>query len=177
MIFHGKYELIWYLSPLPAVPFSSSSILMASLKTATIPAIAPTSSASHISPFGTKPKEPRKTLKNKLRNSEQAIGKIEPGRVVAEKKYEIGQLIGRTERAMNNVFIKKKLQLTAFENRLGGLDPKSVLKRGYSITTNKNTGNVVTSSSDANVGDIVITELSSKEKLQSKVISTGKTKN
>jgi exonuclease VII large subunit len=61
------------------------------------------------------------------------------------------------------------LRLTAAENRLAGLNPKAVLNRGYSITSNKRTGKVVRGSGDVKVGDLMVTELADEERIESKV--------
>ena len=62
-----------------------------------------------------------------------------------------------------------QMLLTAQENRLGGLNPKSVLKRGYSITTNKKTGLLVKTKNDVRLGQHLITELANENLIESKV--------
>jgi exodeoxyribonuclease VII large subunit len=59
--------------------------------------------------------------------------------------------------------------LTAQENRLEGLNPKSVLKRGYSITTNKKTGLLVKTVDDVRLGEDLITELADQNLIESKI--------
>ena len=59
--------------------------------------------------------------------------------------------------------------LTAQENRLEGLNPKSVLKRGYSITTNKKTGLLMKTVDDVRLGEHLITELADENLIESKV--------
>ena len=84
----------------------------------------------------------------------------------------MNELANASDAAVKNVFTKNKLQLTAMENRLATLNPKSVLNRGYSITTNKKTGKLVSNAEDVKAGDLIITELAKKELIESKV--TGK---
>ena len=60
--------------------------------------------------------------------------------------------------------------LTAVENRLGGLDPKAVLNRGYSITTNKRSGRLIKSLKDVKVGEVMVTELAKENLIESKVV-------
>ena len=50
---------------------------------------------------------------------------------------ELNELKGRSLAAVTRALNRKNLQITAQENRLAGLNPKSVLNRGYSITLNK----------------------------------------
>jgi exonuclease VII large subunit len=61
------------------------------------------------------------------------------------------------------------MQLTARENRLTALNPRSVLQRGYSITTNKKTGSLVRASDDVHIGEDLITELAGENFIESKV--------
>jgi len=62
-----------------------------------------------------------------------------------------------------------RMQLTAQANHLAGLNPKSVLQRGYSIATNKKTGLLIRSLDDIQVGDFLITELANENLIESKV--------
>jgi exodeoxyribonuclease VII large subunit len=64
---------------------------------------------------------------------------------------------------------KNQLKLAALENRLAALDPRSVLSRGYSITTNARTGTVVAAASDVRSGDRLTTELAKGQKIYSRV--------
>jgi exonuclease VII large subunit len=61
------------------------------------------------------------------------------------------------------------MQLTATANRLAGLNPKSVLQRGYSITTNKKTGLLIRNLKDVQITDYIITELAQENLIESKV--------
>ena len=61
------------------------------------------------------------------------------------------------------------MRLTAQANRLAGLNPKSVLQRGYSITTSKKTGLLVKTLEDVRIGDYLITELTDENLIESKV--------
>ena len=62
------------------------------------------------------------------------------------------------------------MQLTASANRLAALNPKSVLDRGYSITTSKKTGSVVRDLGDVEIGDLLVTELAGENLIESKVM-------
>ncbi len=90
-------------------------------------------------------------------------------RLLGQKNVELNNLRNSAKTAINSVFTKKQLQLTAAQNRLEALNPKSVLSRGYSITSNKKTGRVVTAAADVNIGDMLITELAGKNRIQSEV--------
>ena len=97
------------------------------------------------------------------------VGRIEPHRLVGGKRIETHQLASRALAAVKSVLSKKQLQLTAAANRLETLDPRSVLDRGYSITTNQQTGKVIIAAADVRVGDTINTELARQTKIESEV--------
>jgi exonuclease VII large subunit len=70
---------------------------------------------------------------------------------------------------------RRGMQLTAQKNRLAGLNPKSVLRRGYSIPKAKETGLLVRTSQDIEMGDFLITELAEENLIEGKVTLTPST--
>jgi len=62
-----------------------------------------------------------------------------------------------------------RMALEAQANRLEGLNPKAVLRRGYSITTHHRTGLVLRRAADAEVGDLLVTELAGENYVESQV--------
>jgi exodeoxyribonuclease VII large subunit len=94
---------------------------------------------------------------------------VEPHRLMGQRAVELGRCESGVTAAIKSVFAKKQLQITALENRLSGLNPKSVLNRGYSITVNKGSGKVVSSVSDVEIGDVLVTELADKHKIESEI--------
>ncbi len=126
-----------------------------------------------------------------LGDSYEQVVKLEPSRLMATKRAELVELDRKMAGAMaasverrnvrlcdleaalgagvKDVLARRRLELTARENMLAGLNPKSVLKRGYSITTNKKTGKVVRKADDAAVGDTIITELAEEQCIESEV--------
>jgi exodeoxyribonuclease VII large subunit len=119
-------------------------------------------------------------LRNCLRNLLARVGeklhvyyeqvhKIEPHQLLKNKAVGLYNLQSRCSLAMRDVIGNRQIQLTAAANRLGALNPKSVLQRGYSITTNKKTGLIVKRPKDIRVGDYLITELSDENLIESKV--------
>lgn len=105
-----------------------------------------------------------------LRQACQQVRKIEPHRLLGVKKVEVGRAGGDMRAAMSAVLGKKKLQMASVENRLAGLDPRGVLKRGYSITLNEKSGKAIRSAGEVAAGDVIVTELASREKLRSKIV-------
>ena len=129
--------------------------------------------------------------KERISEAYKAVARIEPRRLLGEKKLSVhdqqakllrafegtllrkqSQLDSRVVRvpgAVERMVNKKRLQLNGFEHKLAALDPRAVLNRGYSLTTNKMTGQVVTSVEDVNVGDEIVTELKDNQRIESQV--------
>jgi len=107
--------------------------------------------------------------KDKLHNFYEQVVKIEPHRLLGKKTVDLNNLKNRTDTAIKSIVSSSRLQLTAMANRLGAMNPKSVLKRGYSITTNKTTGLLVRNLDDVKIADYIITELTSENLIESKV--------
>jgi exodeoxyribonuclease VII large subunit len=108
--------------------------------------------------------------KDKLHAAYEAVISIEPHRLLGKKKVELNNFHNRANTAATAVISRLRLQLTASENRLAALNPKSVLQRGYSITTNKKTGLLVRFLDDVQVEDSLITELAGENLIESKVV-------
>ena len=78
--------------------------------------------------------------------------------------------------AIKGVVNRCRMQITAKANRLTALNPKSVLERGYSITSNKKSGLLVKSIKDVRIADLLITELADKNLIESKVTNKQNTR-
>ena len=99
----------------------------------------------------------------------ERIIRIEPHRLLGQKTVELNDWQSRVNIGIGSIINQCRMQLTAQANRLGALNPKSVLHRGYSITTNKKTGMLVRTSKDVCPGDEMITELANENLIESKV--------
>lgn len=106
----------------------------------------------------------------KLHNSYELIVKIEPHRLLGRKTVDLNNLLNRTNSAVKDIISRCRMQLTAQANRLAGLNPKSVLQRGYSITTGKKNGAVIRRPEDVEIGDLLITELAGENLIESEVV-------
>jgi exodeoxyribonuclease VII large subunit len=95
---------------------------------------------------------------------------IEPHKLIGDKKITLNDLQNRFGNQTFRILHKFNLELTNRENRLAGLNPKAVLKRGYSITRNKRTSALVKSLADIDEQDVIITELANEKTIESKVI-------
>ncbi|MBN1508662.1 MAG: exodeoxyribonuclease VII large subunit [Sedimentisphaerales bacterium] len=99
----------------------------------------------------------------------EQVARIEPHRLLGRMMVELNELKSRSLAAVTRVLSSKQLKITAGENRLAALNPKSVLNRGYSITTNKQTGQVVRTTEDVRTDDLLVTELSNDNLIESRV--------
>ena len=107
--------------------------------------------------------------RRRIEAAREKLLRVEPHRLMGRKAVELNRLESGAAAAIKSVFAKKQLQITALENRLSGLNPKSVLNRGYSITVNKGSGKVVLSVDDVKVGDVLVTELADRHKIESEI--------
>jgi len=99
----------------------------------------------------------------------EQVASIEPHRLLGRMMVELNELKSRSLAAVTRVLSSRELKITAGENRLAALNPKSVLNRGYSITTNKQTGQVVRSAEDVRTDDLLVTELANDNLIESRV--------
>lgn len=109
------------------------------------------------------------SAKEKLREIFEKVVRIEPHRLLGRKMVEVNDLRSKTNAAITALLSRAGLQLTAQEHRLAGLNPKAVLKRGYSITMLRRTGMVVKTPADVQIGDLMVTELAGENLIESKV--------
>jgi exodeoxyribonuclease VII large subunit len=108
--------------------------------------------------------------KERLREIYERVVRIEPHRLLGRKMIDINELRSRANAALSALLARAAMQITAHENRLAGLNPRAVLKRGYSITTLKEKGTVVKTPADVQLGDTLVTELVEENLIESKVI-------
>ena len=108
--------------------------------------------------------------RRKLSAGYEQVVRIEPHRLLGRRTVEVNEWQNRVDVAMNTIVNNRRMQLAAQANRLTVLNPKSVLQRGYSITTNKKTGLLVRTAEDVHPGDSLITELASENLIESKVM-------
>ena len=106
---------------------------------------------------------------SKLTATYEQILRIEPHRLLGYKTIELNNWQNLADVGICSIVNNCRMQLTAQENRLSALNPRSVLQRGYSITTNKKTGLLVRTSEDVRIGDYIITELENKNLIESEV--------
>ena len=105
----------------------------------------------------------------RLSVSFQQVMRIKPHQVIGRRMVELSNLRNRAILGVGIILNKQRLRLTSAKNRLVGLNPKAVLKRGYSITTNKKTGSLVRHLENVRIGELLNTELADENFIESKV--------
>ncbi len=108
-------------------------------------------------------------MREKLSAAYEQIVRIEPHRLLGNKRDELNNWQYKSDKGIRVIINNCRMQLTAQANRLAGLNPKSVLQRGYSITTNKKTGLLLKTLEDVRIGDRLMTELADENLIESKV--------
>lgn len=114
----------------------------------------------------------RETLaaaKDRLAAMHEKVARLEPHRLLARTTVELNNLGNRTVNAAKQAINKAKMALTAQANLLAGLNPRSVLKRGYSMTTVKATGIILRRPEEVVPGDLLVTELADQNSVESRV--------
>lgn len=107
--------------------------------------------------------------RRQIQDYQDQVAKIEPHRLLGRMRVELNELKSRGLAAVTKVLNNRDLEITARENRLAALNPKSVLNRGYSITMNKQTGQVVRTADEVQLDDSLITELANNNRIESRV--------
>lgn len=109
--------------------------------------------------------------RQQLQLNREEIARIHPEGILRKKSLELSSVTAKVNAAMKAVVGRLQMQVIARENKLAGLNPKSVLQRGYSITTNKRSGLLVRNLEDVQIADYIITELAGENLIESKVKS------
>jgi exodeoxyribonuclease VII large subunit len=100
-----------------------------------------------------------KTLSDKLASLSSRPFFADPTRIYDRSLEKVGNLKIRLDSRMASILSIDKEKVAGLSNHLRALDPKGVLKRGYSITRTPG-GKVIVSKSDVAVGDTLLTNVS-----------------
>lgn len=90
-----------------------------------------------------------------------------PAYMVELCSSKIQQLFESITYCLKDKITEAKSELSNINATLKALDPKKVLERGYSITTNKTTGKLITKPADVNTHDKILTELADEKTIES----------
>ena len=107
--------------------------------------------------------------RHQLTHYYEQVAHLEPHRLLGRRLLEINTLQARIQQGMSDRLHALYLQLQDQASHLTGMNPKSVLQRGYSITHNARTGQLVRSENDVSVGDLLRTELAHENFIESRV--------
>jgi exodeoxyribonuclease VII large subunit len=99
----------------------------------------------------------------------ESVLKLEPQRFLSRCLRRLDRMGMRIQAGFLMKINAGKMSLETKANRLQGMNPKSVLKRGYSITTHRESGRLLRSSADVRAGDIIRTELADENLVESQV--------
>ena len=99
----------------------------------------------------------------------ESILKLEPQRFLSRCLRRLDHMGMRIQAGYLMKINAGKMALETKASRLQGMNPRSVLKRGYSITTHSETGRLLHSSTDVCAGDIIRTELADENFVESQV--------
>ncbi len=113
------------------------------------------------------------SAKNRLNNYQLKIQQIEPHKLLKDKTVELNNITVNIKTATANLIADSWVKISAAKNKLSAMNPNRVLQRGYSITINKATNKIITTTSDVKIGSLLTTNLADGQ-IQSKVTSQSK---
>ena len=90
-----------------------------------------------------------------------------PAYIIELASAKIQQILESITYAVKEKLTEAKTEISNINATLKALNPKKVLERGYSITTNKTTGKLITKPSDVKLNDIILTELDDEKTIES----------
>lgn len=107
----------------------------------------------------------RNTMKKKLESSKlqlyQGFVELKEKKdLFAKHRIYVDELSASLVRAATDLLEERRVKLTGLAQRLTDLNPESILRRGYSITTRKDTGEVLTDANQAEPNEMVRVRLS-----------------
>jgi len=93
----------------------------------------------------------------------QIMGLKENRELFVSHRMYLDDLLNNLIHGFSTYFTARKTQLESLAQRLKDLNPENILKRGYSITLRKETGEVVISANQVTQGDELAVRLSRGE--------------
>jgi len=102
----------------------------------------------------------------RLRGAHERVSRLEahlrerhPRHLIKLRAQNLTGLAARLKRATSQVLQTQSRNLDLLNARLNGINPQEVLKRGYSLTTHKKTGQIIRDPSEVKPGDTLLTRL------------------
>ncbi len=91
-------------------------------------------------------------LRGQLREFERSYGMQLPQQQLNQSRQHADTLLEQMRRGVQERLKDRKIHHSRFEGQLRHLNPKGILKRGYSITYNAETGHIIQKSAEAKSG-------------------------
>ncbi|MBA2124091.1 exodeoxyribonuclease VII large subunit [bacterium Unc6] len=99
------------------------------------------------------------SLKEKLKNLSQKRCIREPKFIFDEQKQRIDEFLNRLNLSFKHILQIYNSELAKFAGRLNALSPLSVLERGYSITFDEKSDNIIRDTKDVKKGQVIKTKI------------------
>jgi len=96
-------------------------------------------------------------------NLQQRLQRLKPSLIITQRRHELRDWDRRLRDRVRLDLKRRRAELTSLDSRLKLLGPDNVLARGYSITTDAATGDVIRDASKVSVGQRLRTKLKSGE--------------
>lgn len=94
---------------------------------------------------------------------------LSPQRHLQPQQLNLKHLANHVQRHQKYFLHQKHQHLDHLQQHLNNLNPRNILQRGYSITTSKRTGKILSSDRPPKPGDTIITELANRKQLESTI--------
>ena len=96
----------------------------------------------------------------RLRNLSDRLVRVRPSKILKDRNKELEQQKRQFHDIVNGRMGQLKRDVEALNDRLRLLDPKNIVSRGYSITTDAKTGRILRSVKKTHSGQTIITQMS-----------------
>jgi len=89
---------------------------------------------------------------------EASLGECHPRHVITLKRQRVSELSTRLTFSIAHDVKQRVQRLDLLHRHLDAISPRSVLKRGYTITTRKKDGSIIRREKDARLGERIVTQ-------------------
>ena len=114
--------------------------------------------------------------RQRLLQAQAALHGARPAAQIQRQQELLQQRFGRLRRAVQQRTLAGSQNLEHWQSRLLSLDPRNILKRGYSITRDVDSGRIIQDVGGLKPGQRLLTELRGERSVESKVVQVRKQK-
>ncbi|AQQ70576.1 Exodeoxyribonuclease 7 large subunit [Limihaloglobus sulfuriphilus] len=111
--------------------------------------------------------------KDMLNSYARRLDMVSPAKLIDKNRLTIEHISSTVTRDVKVMLREQTSRLESLEARLQAVDPRNVLKRGYTITTKKADDSIIRSADKIVPEDIIVTEFADGSKLQSRAQKDG----